>query len=159
MAQVAPGDMQGIPSEFPMAVPMNSLEPVFVPADVLLKQADEIQPVTPEGWIVTTRPASVYAAVTAYRDYDYLSRLRNYETQIRLTRVEIHMLEQRLVVYRYFNKTGVLLIDFQNTQLAKLAAEERLRNIRFERMLFFREQNRHFHPPDMVVSREFLDGK
>jgi hypothetical protein len=145
------------PSQAPVAVPAVYEAPEFVPADVLLRQADQIQPLTAEGWIVTTRPVVDCAAAPAFRGYDELMRFREYQTQLRLVRAEIAILDERLAVYHYFNKAGALMVDFQNTLLARIAAGERLRNLRYEHMLYTREQLRH--PREVVTSRTFVDGK
>lgn len=144
--------------------PRQFLEPVYVPADLLLQQADMIQPRTPEGWIVTNRPVSECCsfsadpAARAYSNFEYPLRLRQYDSQIRLARAEVLSWKRRLSVYYYFNKTGALMVTTENAKLFLLEAQERLRNLRYERMLFIRQHNleAQLHAQGLLVSREVL---
>jgi hypothetical protein len=136
------------PAQPPVVVAAPSLfpAPVFVPADVLLCQADQIQPLTEEGWIITTRAPRAFAhagdpATRLEENFEIPMRLREYDTQIRLAQAELENIRERLIVYHYFNKAGALMIDVQNARLALLSTEERLRNLRYERMLFQRHRS------------------
>lgn len=121
--------------------------PMFIPADELLREANAVQPVTKEGWIVQNRPVSDCAnyvgdAETRSRELFKLPlQLRRYDSQIRLLEVEAASLRRRMGNYDYFNKAGALFVTVENTRLAYVAVQEQLRNLRYERMLFIRMQN------------------
>jgi hypothetical protein len=121
--------------------------PLFVPAEEVLRQAARKQPVTSDGWIVQNRPVSSCdrfvgtAEQRAYELWEKPLQLRRYDAQIRLLQAELGSLQRKLQTYHYFNKAGALPVTVENTQLAILAAEERLKLARDERMLFLRWQN------------------
>jgi hypothetical protein len=135
----------GAPAAQPIVVcPPKFTTPVFVPVEQLLHDPP---PVTPEGWIIHNRPVNECincvddAETRAYKLYEYPLKLREYNTQIRLLQAEIALWQRKLANYKYFNKTGVLMVVVENGNLTLLAAQERLRNLRYERMLFLRLQN------------------
>jgi hypothetical protein len=158
-----PEEIPGIPPAVLEAVRVSDYpSSVVVPADVVLQQADLLQPVTEEGWIVTNQPACdglLDEASRRYWDLDYPLQLRQYDTQIRLLQAELYNLWRRHAVYRYFNKTGVLMVTVQDNQLAILALHERLRNLRYERMLFIRHNHleRKWHHAGAIVTDTIAD--
>ncbi|MGE3777595.1 MAG: hypothetical protein AB7F89_10450 [Pirellulaceae bacterium] len=151
----APAVILARPSVFP--------ESRFVPAEVILQEADARQPLTEEGWIVTTRPASPVrlspdSVQRVWEDVEHPRNVRQYATEIRLLQIKIAHLAQREAVYRYFNKTGALLVVYQNTRLARQAAEARLRDLRYERALWTRhhQRERFLAEHGVVVSQEIV---
>jgi hypothetical protein len=140
------------PKPIPEVAYPTRLRGGFVPADVLLQQADARHPPTAEGWIVRDDPTNLWIgefdpARRANDDFGYLVRLRQYDSQIRITRAEIDSWRRRLSVYRYFNKTGALFITTENTFLSLINLEEQLRNLRYERMLFMRQHHQERQTP------------
>jgi hypothetical protein len=118
-----------------------------VPAEELLKRAEQEQQVTPEGWIVRNRPVPECVncledqATRAYKLFEYPLKIRDYDTRIRLAEAEVASLQRQLQELKYFNKTGPLFVTVENARLALLESLERLRNLRYERMLFVRLKN------------------
>lgn len=146
-----------------VVAPPKYFEPVYVPADVLLDQAEVVQPRTKEGWIVRNRPVfadclTADPAARAYASFEYPLRLRNYESQIRLAQAEVDSWRRRLAVYSYFNKAGGLMVTVEDARLALLEATERLRNLRYEQTLFIRHHNqeRHLQQHGVILSQEVL---
>ncbi len=121
--------------------------PMFVPADVLLQEAEQVQLVTPEGWIVRNHPVNDCinclgdAATRSYELFEYPLKLRQFNSQIRQVEAEVASWQRRMATYMYFNKAGALFVTVENTHLALFEAHERLRNLRYERMLFVRLHN------------------
>jgi hypothetical protein len=119
---------------------MRFATPRFVPVEELLREVEHESPLTPEGWIVQKRSAASYFQET---DADRLAdelvehpmKMRNYDSQIRMLRAQLDSLQRRLANYHYFNKAGALFVTVEQTQLAILAVQEELRNLRHERML------------------------
>lgn len=150
-AESQPGAVQAVQppaaAQLPIVVcPPKYTVPLFVPADELLRQAKQTQPETPEGWIIRHRPVldcNNYVGDAAAREeqfFHYPLKLRQYNTQIRMLQAELASWNRRLANYNYFNKGGALPVTVENTWLYLLATQERLRNVRYERMLFFRLQ-------------------
>lgn len=141
--EVQPGQVVGQPI---VVCPSYIPNSIFVPIDELLAKADAMNPVTWEGVITRNRPVAACgqipdAATRAEELVHHPTRLRNYESEIRLIKAEIRMLEHRVIEYRYFNKANALYTTAQETDLLLLAARERLRNLRYERMLYIRHRN------------------
>jgi hypothetical protein len=78
------------------------------------------------------------AASRSYELLEYPLKLRQFDAQIRLAQAEVFSWQRRLENYKYFNKAGALFIAVENTRLTYREAQERLRNLRYERMLFVR---------------------
>jgi hypothetical protein len=130
-----------------LVCPPKYSTPMVIPADELLREANTVQPLTKEGWIVQNRPVSDCAnyvgdAETRFREHFKLPlQLQRYNSQIRLLEAEAASLQRRMANYKYFNKAGALFITVENTRLAYIATQEQLRNLRYERTLFVRLQN------------------
>jgi hypothetical protein len=146
------------PQEEIVGVPHTDLKPVLVcpprysvpmviPAEEMLRQAEQLTPVSPEGWILHHRPVADCencvgsAEDRAYELFEYPLKIRDYNTRVRLLEAQVASWERRLKNYEYFNKAGALFLAVENAQLAHQAASERLRNLRYERMLFLRLHN------------------
>lgn len=157
--ETLPGVPPAVPKDYVICPPAYPA-PQFVPPELLLQQADSVQPLNELGWIVTTRPVDSCdritpdAATREFRDITYPLQLRQLDTQIRLAQVELANWRERVDVYRYFNKTGVLMVDYQNSQLTVLALQERVRNLRYERMLVIRHRNR-----ELALEKEQLASR
>jgi hypothetical protein len=121
--------------------------PIVVPAEEVLQAAEQLQPLTDEGWIVQRRPVADCtnlvgdAESRAYQYFEFPLQLRRYESQIRMAEAELQSWQRRLENYKYFNKAGGLFVTVENTELAVKAAERRLKDLRYERQLFFRLHN------------------
>lgn len=130
-----------------LVCPPKYSTPLFIPADELLREANELQPPTPDGWIVQNRPVTdcvndLGDAGQRFREqFDLPLQLRRYNSQIRLLEAEAASLQRRMANYRYFNKAGALFVTVENTRLAYVAVQEQLRNLRYERTLFIRREN------------------
>lgn len=119
--------------------------PIVVSADELLREADQVAPVTPEGWIVRNRPvgdcANCVGDIEAmrYKMFEYPLKLRQYNSKIRLLNAELASWQRKMTTYKYFNKAQGIPVTVENTRLTILATQEQLRNLRYERMLFIRQ--------------------
>jgi hypothetical protein len=134
-----------VPTPIPApSAPVWFPDGAFVPADVLLKQADARHPPTAEGWIVQGDPTDSWLrdidpAKRSLEHAKYLFELRQYDSQIRIARSVVDLWRRRLNVYSYFNKAGALLLPMENAYIALITAQEDLKNLRYQRTLFVRE--------------------
>ena len=118
-----------------------------MPAEEVLREAEQLQPATPEGWIVRNRPVSECVncvedlAALRYKMFEFPLKRRQYDSKIRLLQAELASWQRKMTTYKYFNKTRALAVTVENTQLTILGTQEQLRNLRYERMLFLRQHS------------------
>lgn len=143
-----PEEIQGIPQTMvrPLEIcPPRFSSPMYVPAQEVLRQADMLNPRTPEGWIITNRPVASCAhcvggqsGTIAY--LEHALRLRQYDSQIRMLQAEIGSWQRKLRNYQYFNKGGALPVTVENTRLTIMGAQEQLQLLRLERQLYIKSR-------------------
>jgi hypothetical protein len=148
-----------LPAPLPIPAP-NAPAPrysTFVPADVLLEQADARRPPTVDGWIVSelmidTSLASSDFGQQAVDNSEFQLRLQQYNSQIRIQRAVIDSMRRRLFVYRYFSQGGALFITNETTWLAQLNALETLKNLQAEKNVLIRQHQRQTTPVVHVMN-------
>ena len=152
-----------VESSRPPILASNDIDGAYVPAHILLQQADALYPPRPDGWIVSESPVNAWQmamdpAKQTYERFEYPLRLRQYDSQIRVAQALVNSWRRRLREYRYFNKANALFIANENAILAYIQAEENLRNLRYERMLFEREHQwqGRLLPSEIVISDEVV---